>query len=162
MENFCNTIPSSDPHRLSSLSLSLFFFLLVSVKIWLHVQKRSLTSQCSQQIHKHCRFKTLYFLSILENWFYFSEKGETSIYTTREEGKLKRPTLWMQEVSLCEPIFFCAPPPALPWVSPKERQESRAALGSKSLPVTGCVVQAGNENQGLRDSSHWLTSAFLS
>ena len=41
----------------SQVSLSLFFFLLVSVKIWLHVQKRSLTSQPSQQIHKHGRFK---------------------------------------------------------------------------------------------------------
>lgn len=74
---------------------------------------------------------------------------------TREEGKLKRPTLWMQDVSLCEPIVFsCAPRPALAWAPPKERQEGRAALGSKTLPVTGCVVQAGNENQGLRGSSH--------
>ena len=147
MENFCNTIPSSDPHRLSSLSLSFFFFFWFWLKYDFMCKKRSLTSQGSQQIHKHGKFKTLYFLRILENWFHFSEKGETSIYMTREEGELKLPTLQMR------PAFSHAP---------KERQESRAVLGSKTLSVTGCVAQSGNENQGFRDFSHRLTSAFLS
>ena len=144
MENFCNTIPSSDPHRLSSLSPSFFFFFWFRLKYDFMCKKRSLTSQGSQQIHKHGKFKTLYFLRILENWFHFSEKGETSIYMTREEGELKLPTLWMP------PAFSHAPQPTLLWAPPKERQESRAVLGSKTLTVTGCVAQSGNENQGLR------------
>lgn len=155
MENFCNEIPSSDPHRLSSLSL--FFYFLVWVKIWLHVQNEASFPSALSKFINITDSKPLGSQEFQRINFTFLEKESNDQEVRREMEKLKRPACSVQDVhrllsssrsTVCLPVLPQAP----------LRKGGKAQLPQLHDPACDWVFgQTGNRHQGLKGSAHRLT-----
>lgn len=100
--------------------------------------KSSLVSQCSQQVRKHYRFKTLQFLRIPKNSFHFSGKRRAMTKKWEEKWKqLKYLTLTdAGDISTSPgPLPQCCVIPSAPAGTPKERQLPLALCPGLQLSV---------------------------